>query len=37
MQHRKTALVLSVIPGLGQLYNKQWVKGLLFLIFGVSF
>ncbi|MBT2699583.1 sugar ABC transporter permease [Bacillus sp. ISL-40] len=37
MQHRKTAVVLSVIPGLGQLYNKQWVKGLLFLFLGVSF
>ncbi|MFS0864987.1 ABC transporter permease subunit [Fredinandcohnia sp. 179-A 10B2 NHS] len=37
MQHRKTALLLSVIPGLGQFYNKQWVKGLLFLILGSSF
>ncbi|WP_277585939.1 sugar ABC transporter permease [Psychrobacillus antarcticus] len=37
MQHRKIALLLSVIPGLGQMYNKQWIKGLLFLVFGVSF
>jgi arabinogalactan oligomer/maltooligosaccharide transport system permease protein len=37
MQHRQTATILSVIPGLGQLYNKQWIKGLLFLILGVSF
>lgn len=37
MQHRKIALLLSIIPGLGQFYNKQWVKGLLFLILGVAF
>lgn len=37
MQQRKIALLLSVIPGLGQFYNKQWIKGLLFLILGVSF
>ncbi|CAM4114471.1 sugar ABC transporter permease [Lederbergia lenta] len=37
MQHRKLALLLSIIPGLGQLYNKQWVKGLVFLLMGGSF
>ncbi|MEK3888367.1 carbohydrate ABC transporter permease [Bacillus sp. FSL K6-3431] len=37
MQHRKLALLLSIIPGLGQLYNKQWVKGLILLIIGGSF
>lgn len=37
MQHRKTALLLSIIPGLGQFYNKQWIKGLLFLLLAVSF
>lgn len=37
MQHRKTALLLSIIPGLGQFYNKQWVKGILFLLLAVSF
>lgn len=37
MQHRKKALLLSIIPGLGQFYNKQWIKGLLFLPLGVSF
>ncbi|WOH93517.1 sugar ABC transporter permease [Bacillus paralicheniformis] len=26
-----------MIPGLGQFYNKQWIKGLLFLLLGVSF
>ena len=24
--------LLSLIPGLGQIYNKQWIKGVLFLI-----
>lgn len=37
MQHHKKALLLSVIPGLGQFYNKQWIKGLLFLLAGASF
>ena len=37
MRHSKTALLLSIIPGLGQLYNRQVVKGIIFLVFGVSF
>ncbi|MEW9053470.1 MAG: sugar ABC transporter permease [Neobacillus sp.] len=37
MQHRRIAPLLSIIPGLGQFYNKQWVKGLIFLILGASF
>jgi arabinogalactan oligomer/maltooligosaccharide transport system permease protein len=37
VQHRKVALLLSIIPGLGQFYNKQWIKGLLFLLLGASF
>ncbi|KHE69634.1 carbohydrate ABC transporter permease [Halobacillus sp. BBL2006] len=35
--HRKIALGLSIIPGLGQFYNKQWIKGLVFLILTASF
>ncbi|MBP3038809.1 sugar ABC transporter permease [Bacillaceae bacterium Marseille-Q3522] len=35
--HRKVALVLSIIPGLGQFYNRQIAKGLIFLILGASF
>ncbi|ANB61803.1 carbohydrate ABC transporter permease [Anoxybacteroides amylolyticum] len=35
--HRKIALGLSVIPGLGQLYNRQYVKGVCFLILAVSY
>lgn len=37
VQHRQIASLLSIIPGLGQFYNKQWVKGLVFLGLGVSF
>lgn len=35
--HRKIAVVLSVLPGLGQLYNKQYVKGGLFLLLTAAF
>ncbi|MDF2858114.1 MAG: hypothetical protein K0Q87_3965 [Neobacillus sp.] len=37
VQHRTIAPLLSIIPGLGQFYNKQWVKGLVFLILAASF
>ncbi|WP_298834510.1 sugar ABC transporter permease [uncultured Planococcus sp.] len=37
MQARKKALLLSILPGFGQFYNKQWIKGLLFLGLGISF
>ncbi|ENQ3079491.1 sugar ABC transporter permease [Bacillus sp. WLY-B-L8] len=36
-KHRKTAATLSIIPGIGQLYNKQYVKGIIFLILTSSF
>ncbi|MFD1849074.1 sugar ABC transporter permease [Oceanobacillus bengalensis] len=35
--HRKIATILSIIPGLGQFYNRQYLKGFLFLILGFSF
>ena len=35
--HRRNALILSIIPGLGQIYNKQNLKGILFLILSASF
>lgn len=35
--HRKIAMLLSVIPGLGQIYNKQWLKGVAFLILAGAF
>ncbi|UZJ77434.1 carbohydrate ABC transporter permease [Fictibacillus sp. KU28468] len=35
--HRKTAALLSIIPGIGQVYNKQRIKGALFLILAASY
>ncbi|QPC46045.1 carbohydrate ABC transporter permease [Mangrovibacillus cuniculi] len=35
--HRKVAPALSIIPGLGQLYNKQLLKGIIFLVLFASF
>ncbi|MED1471274.1 sugar ABC transporter permease [Bacillus salipaludis] len=35
--HRKKALILSIIPGVGQLYNKQFLKGFFFLILSAAF
>ncbi len=34
--HKKTgaALLSVVVPGLGQFYNRQWLKGLVFLLVG---
>lgn len=36
-KHGKRAMLLSLIPGLGQIYNKQRVKGIIFLGFFISF
>ncbi|MGI8317036.1 carbohydrate ABC transporter permease [Halobacillus mangrovi] len=36
-KHRKVAVGLSVIPGLGQLYNRQFVKGFIFLFITAVF
>jgi arabinogalactan oligomer / maltooligosaccharide transport system permease protein len=36
-KHRKLAVSLSIIPGFGQLYNRQWLKGIVFLILTLSF
>lgn len=35
--HAKVAVVLSLIPGFGQFYNKQHVKGFIFLLTLVCF
>ncbi|GGB04715.1 sugar ABC transporter permease [Agarivorans gilvus] len=35
--HRVTASVLAFIPGFGQFYNRQFVKGVIFLVLLVSF
>ncbi|MFD0672372.1 ABC transporter permease subunit [Cohnella sp. GCM10027633] len=31
-----TALLLSIVPGLGQLYNRRWIKGTILFILGLS-
>lgn len=31
-RHARIAAALSIIPGLGQLYNRQWVKGTFYLL-----
>ncbi|WP_349410204.1 sugar ABC transporter permease [Pseudalkalibacillus sp. SCS-8] len=36
-KHRKRALFLSLIPGFGQLYNRQYLKALAFIILTFSF
>ncbi|MEW8969572.1 sugar ABC transporter permease [Mesobacillus jeotgali] len=35
--HRRIATALSIIPGLGQLYNKQYLKGIAFLVLTGAF
>lgn len=37
MGHRHKASLLSIIPGFGQFYNRQWVKGLIYLIISIAF
>lgn len=37
MKHRRTAAALSFIPGGGQLYNKQWLKALIFFLTTAAF
>ncbi|WP_033826977.1 carbohydrate ABC transporter permease [Bacillus andreraoultii] len=37
MQHRKIATLLSIVPGFGQFYNKQIIKGLIYLIVTIAF
>ena len=33
--HPTTALLLSIVPGAGQLYNRRWIKGTILLILGL--
>ena len=36
MNRRVVALILSgIFPGLGQLYNRQWLKGAAFVVAGL--
>lgn len=36
-KYAKNATILSVVPGLGQIYNRQYIKGLIFLVITVSY
>lgn len=36
-KHMKMAILLSIIPGLGQLYNRQFLKGIVLLVLTASF
>lgn len=37
MQHSKKAALLSIIPGIGQFYNKQRLKGSAYLFIGIAY
>jgi arabinogalactan oligomer/maltooligosaccharide transport system permease protein len=37
MQHSKKAALFSIIPGFGQLYNRQWAKGSIFIVLMIAF
>lgn len=36
-KHRNRAILLSILPGCGQFYNKQLLKGSIFFILAVAF
>ncbi|MEK3989195.1 carbohydrate ABC transporter permease [Robertmurraya sp. FSL R5-0851] len=36
-KHAKTAALLSIVPGFGQFYNRQFLKGIIFLVLAASF
>jgi arabinogalactan oligomer / maltooligosaccharide transport system permease protein len=36
-KYLKTAVALSIIPGFGQLYNRQYIKGIILFILSFSF
>nr|WP_269154513.1 sugar ABC transporter permease [Mammaliicoccus sciuri] len=37
MRNQKLAAMLSIIPGIGQFYNKRYIKGSIFIVFFISF
>lgn len=37
MRNPKLAALLSIIPGIGQFYNKRYIKGSIFIVFFISF
>lgn len=36
-KHQRTGLLLSIIPGFGQFYHRQYSKGILFFVLFLSF
>lgn len=36
-KHQKSAIALSIIPGFGQIYNRQYIKGIILFILAFSF
>ncbi|SHR43514.1 ABC-type sugar transport integral membrane protein [Mycobacteroides abscessus subsp. abscessus] len=36
-KHARTAALLSIVPGLGQIYNRQFLKGIIFLVLAAAF
>jgi arabinogalactan oligomer/maltooligosaccharide transport system permease protein len=36
-KHSRIAALLSIIPGLGQMYNRQFIKGIILFILAFSF
>ncbi|PKR85446.1 sugar ABC transporter permease [Heyndrickxia camelliae] len=36
-KHQKSAAALSIIPGFGQIYNRQYIKGIILFILAFSF
>ncbi len=37
MRNPKLTAMLSIIPGIGQFYNKRYIKGSIFIVFFISF
>ncbi len=36
-KHKRNASLLSIIPGFGQIYNKQYMKGIIFFVLAAAF
>jgi arabinogalactan oligomer/maltooligosaccharide transport system permease protein len=36
-RHAWCGLLLAIVPGFGQFYHRQWLKGLIFLVLLSSF
>lgn len=36
-KHKRNASLLSIIPGFGQFYNKQYMKGIILFVLAAAF